>query len=48
MSDNSKYIAINHTTQNDLYFQYNMGFGKLAIDDYRVKDYRIQRVDTSS
>ena len=44
-SPNSKYIALNHTTQNDLNFEYNMGFGKLVINDYRVKDYRIQRVD---
>jgi hypothetical protein len=40
-SDNSKYIALNHTTSNDLNFEYNMGFGKLVINDYRVKDYRI-------
>ena len=44
-SDNSKYIALNHTTQNDLNFEYNMGFGKLVINDYRVKDYRIQRIN---
>lgn len=37
------YICMNHTTTNDLMFQYNLGFGKLVIDDYRVKDYRIQR-----
>lgn len=37
---------MNHTTQNDLFFQYNMGFSKLVINDYRVKDYRIQRVNT--
>jgi hypothetical protein len=24
-----------------------MGFGKLVVDDYRVKDYRIQRVDST-
>ena len=40
---NSKLIAINHTTTNDLYLQYNMGFGHLVINDYRVKDYRIFR-----
>ena len=41
---NSKYLVINQTTQNDLYLQYNMGFGKLAINDYRVKDFRFHRV----
>lgn len=41
---NSRYIVMNQTTTNDLFFEYNMGFGKLVINDYRVKDYRIQRV----
>lgn len=39
-----KYISMCHTTGNDLYFMYNLGFGKLVIEDYRVKDYRITRV----
>jgi len=34
---------MNHTTTNDLMLQYNLGFGKLVIEDYRVKDFRIQR-----
>jgi len=42
-SDNSKYIILNHTTANDLIFEYNMGFGKLVIDDYRIKEFRIER-----
>ena len=43
VSDNSKYVIMNHTTPNDLAFQYNMGFGNLVINDFRVKEFRIER-----
>lgn len=43
INDNSKYIVMNHTTTNDLAFQYNMGFGNLVINDFRVKEFRIER-----
>ena len=38
---NNELIAMVHTTTNDLLFQYNLGFSKMAICDYRIKDYRI-------
>ena len=43
VNDNSKYIVMNHTTTNDLAFQYNMGFGNLVINDFRVKEFRVER-----
>ena len=43
INDNSKYIVMNHTTTNDLAFQYNMGFGNLVINDFRVKEFRVER-----
>lgn len=34
---------MNHTTTNDLIMQYCIGHGKLAINDYRVKEFRVER-----
>ena len=44
VSDMSLYLAMVHTTSNDLVLQYSMGHGKLPVNDYRVKEFRIERV----
>lgn len=44
MHMSTRYGVVCHTTTNDLILQYSGGHGKLVIDDFRIKAWRMQRV----